>query len=55
MIFFSMPLIRRKSPLQMLIKDPNYMKYMKIKTHHPTNENITLFKYLDVSFIYKFI
>lgn len=45
-----MPLIRRKSPLQMLIKDPNYTKILNIKKT-PTNENITLFKYIDVSFI----
>lgn len=45
-----MQLIRRKSPLQMLIKDPNYTKRLNINVHPPTNENITLFKYLDVSF-----
>ncbi|XP_025208049.1 lysosomal aspartic protease-like [Melanaphis sacchari] len=44
---YSMPLIRRKSPLQMLIKDPHYMKKINIQKVHPMNENITLFKYMD--------
>lgn len=33
----------------MLINDPFYMDKMKIKKNPPTNENITLFKYMDVS------
>ncbi|XP_060834883.1 lysosomal aspartic protease-like [Rhopalosiphum padi] len=44
---YSMPLIRRKSPLQMLVKDPHYMRKLNIQKMHPTNENITLFKYMD--------
>lgn len=35
----------------MLIKDPHYIKKLNIQKTHPTNENITLFKYLDVSVI----
>ncbi|XP_015371487.1 PREDICTED: aspartic proteinase A2-like [Diuraphis noxia] len=42
------PLVRRKSPLEMLIKDPHYTKKLNIQKTHPTNENITLFKYLDM-------
>jgi len=47
-----MQLIRRKSPLQIMHNDPHYMKKMNIKKTHPTNENITLFKYLDVRFLF---
>ncbi|XP_050057951.1 lysosomal aspartic protease-like isoform X2 [Aphis gossypii] len=44
---YRMKLIRRKSPLQMLIKDPHYMRKLNIQKIPPTNENITLFKYMD--------
>lgn len=33
----------------MLIKDPHYMRKLNIQKIPPTNENITLFKYMDVS------
>lgn len=44
---YRIPLVRRKSPLQMLIKDPDYTRKLNIQKNSPTNENITLFKYLD--------
>lgn len=44
---YRIPLVRRKSPLEMLIKDPQYTKKLNIQKTHPTNENITLYKYLD--------
>lgn len=33
----------------MILKDPQYAKKLNIQKTHPTNENVTIFKYMDVS------
>lgn len=47
-IFFSVSLMKGKSPLEyFMIRNSE----KNIEKHPPTNENITLFKHLDVSFM----
>lgn len=49
---FSLPLIRKKSLLEEIIKtDQHEVKNINYDKITPTNETISLFKYLDVSFI----
>ncbi|XP_050524937.1 uncharacterized protein LOC126896313 [Daktulosphaira vitifoliae] len=48
---YRLPLIRRQSTLEKLLQNPDgKVKDMKIGKIKPTNENITLFKYLDSEF-----
>lgn len=50
LFLFSLPLIRHKSTLEKLIYNHRTDEYFKYNTVPPNNENITIFKYLDVSF-----